>query len=92
MAWRITRCSTVIAIGLAIVFALGIGVIPGIFTNDAEVIGQTRVAWWFFVAVIPVAGVVFALDGVLLVAGDAAYLRNATLASAVVGFLPLIWM
>jgi Na+-driven multidrug efflux pump len=39
----------------------------------------------------PVAGVVFALDGVLLGAGDAAFLRNATLLSAGIGFLPLIW-
>jgi Na+-driven multidrug efflux pump len=49
------------------------------------------VPWWFFVAMQPVAGVVFALDGVLLGAGDAAYLRTSTLAAAVVGFLPLIW-
>ena len=39
----------------------------------------------------PVAGVVFALDGVLLGAGDAAFLRTSTLAAAVLGFLPLIW-
>jgi Na+-driven multidrug efflux pump len=38
-----------------------------------------------------VAGVVFALDGVLLGSGDAAFLRNATMACAVVGFLPFIW-
>ena len=39
----------------------------------------------------PVAGVVFAIDGVLLGAGDAAFLRTSTLLAAVVGFLPLIW-
>ncbi len=39
----------------------------------------------------PVAGVVFALDGVLLGAGDAAFLRTSTLAAAAVGFLPLVW-
>ena len=48
-------------------------VIPELFTADA---GRARtrsaVAWWFFVAIMPVAGVVFALDGVLLGAGDAA--------------------
>ena len=47
--------------------------------------------WWFFVALQPVAGVVFALDGVLLGAGDAAFLRTSTLAAAAVGFLPLVW-
>ncbi len=92
LAWRITRWSTVFAGGLAAIFAIGVGVIPRIFTTDAEVITQTHVAWWFFVAVVPVAGVVFALDGVLLGAGDAAFLRTATLASAIVGFLPMIWL
>ena len=40
----------------------------------------------------PVAGVVFAVDGVLLGAGDAAFLRTATMLSALVGYLPLIWL
>ncbi|MGZ4574855.1 MAG: MATE family efflux transporter, partial [Mycobacteriaceae bacterium] len=31
-------------------------------------------------------------DGVLLGAGDARFLRTATLTSAVLGFLPLIWL
>jgi Na+-driven multidrug efflux pump len=48
-------------------------------------------AWWFFVALQPIGGVVFALDGVLLGAGDAAYLRTATVGGAVLGFLPLVW-
>ena len=34
---------------------------------------------------------VFALDGVLLGAGDAAFLRTWTLLGAALGFLPLIW-
>ncbi len=39
-----------------------------------------------------VAGVVFALDGVLLGASDAAFMRTATVISALAGFLPLIWL
>jgi Na+-driven multidrug efflux pump len=50
------------------------------------------VAWWFFTALQPIAGVVFALDGVLLGAGDAAFLRTTTLLAAAAGFLPLIWV
>jgi len=73
------------------VFLLGRTVIPGLFTSDLAVLGQIDVAWWFFVAIMPVAGVVFALDGVLLGAGDAAFLRTATLLSALIGFLPFIW-
>ncbi|MBF6354634.1 MATE family efflux transporter [Nocardia higoensis] len=92
LAGRVTRWSEVFALVLAAVFAAGYAVIPTLFTTDADVLDRTGVAWWFFVALIPIAGVVFALDGVLLGAGDAAFLRTATLAAAVIGFLPIIWL
>lgn len=91
LAWRLTRWSAVFAAVLALAFAAGSAVVPTLFTDDAGVLDQASVAWWFFVGIIPVAGVVFALDGVLLGAGDAAFLRTATLACALIGFLPLIW-
>lgn len=91
LAWRVTRWSAVFATVLALVFAAAASLIPTFFTDDPDVLGQIAVAWWFFVGIMPVAGVVFALDGVLLGAGDAAFLRTATLACALVGFLPLIW-
>lgn len=92
LAGRVARWSEVFALVLAAVFAAGWAVIPRLFTTDAQVLDRTAVAWWFFVALIPIAGVVFALDGVLLGAGDAAFLRTATLAAAVAGFLPIIWL
>lgn len=91
LAWRVTRWSAVFATVLALVFAAGATLIPTFFTDDPAVLDQTSVAWWFFVGIMPVAGIVFALDGVLLGAGDAAFLRTATLACALIGFLPLIW-
>ena len=91
LAWRLTRWSAVFATVLALAFAAGHALVPTLFTDDAEVLDQATIAWWFFVCIMPVAGVVFALDGVLLGAGDAAFLRTATLGCALVGFLPLIW-
>ncbi|MFI8567210.1 MATE family efflux transporter [Rhodococcus sp. NPDC078407] len=91
LAGRLTAWSTVFAVVLAGVFAAGRWFIPDLFTGDASVIDQMHSIWWIFVAIIPIAGVVFALDGVLLGSGDAAFLRNATMACAVVGFLPFIW-
>jgi Na+-driven multidrug efflux pump len=44
------------------------------------------------VAQLPFSGIVFALDGVLLGAGDAAFMRTATVVSALAGFLPLVWL
>ncbi|MGW4767663.1 MATE family efflux transporter [Nocardia sp. NPDC004278] len=92
LARRITRWSGAFALVLAAVFAAGASVIPKLFTDDPAVLDRTHIAWWFFVAIIPIAGIVFALDGVLLGAGDAAYLRNTTLGAAVFGFLPAIWL
>ncbi len=65
---------------------------PSVFTYDRSVLDAIGVPWWFMVAQLPIAGIVFALDGVLLGAGDAKFMRNATLISALVGFLPLIWL
>jgi len=91
-AWQITGYGLVFGIGLGFVFAAVAGVLPKVFTTDPGVLAEIPHAWWFFVALQPVAGVVFALDGVLLGAGDAAFLRTATLLSAGVGFLPMIWL
>lgn len=92
VAWRVTAFSTVAAVVLAAVFAAGAPVLPALFTDDRTVLDAIGVPWWFLVAQLPVAGIVFALDGVLLGAGDAKFMRNATLASALVGFLPLTWL
>ncbi len=92
VARRVTVFSTVAAIALAAILAGGAAVFPKLFTADASVLDAIGVPWWFLVAQLPVAGIVFALDGVLLGAGDAKFMRNATLASALVGFLPLIWL
>lgn len=91
VAWRVTVFSAAAAVVLALVFALGSEIVPALFTDDRSVLDVIGVPWWFLVAQIPIAGVVFAVDGVLLGAGDATFMRNATLAAALVGFLPLIW-
>ena len=92
VAWRVTIFSAVASAVLAGVFAVGASVFPSVFTDDRSVLDAIGVPWWFMVAQLPVAGIVFALDGVLLGAGDAKFMRNATLISALVGFLPLIWL
>ena len=91
LAARVTRYGLVLGVGFGGLFAALSGVLPPVFTPDAAVLAVVPIAWWFFAALQPVAGVVFAIDGVLLGAGDAAFLRTWTLLAAVVGFLPLIW-
>ncbi|TDD49231.1 MATE family efflux transporter [Saccharopolyspora elongata] len=92
IARQVTWYSLGFGIVLGLVFAVLSGPLPTLFTTDGAVLAAIPHAWWFFVLMQPVAGVVFALDGVLLGAGDAAYLRTATLLSAAIGYLPLIWL
>ncbi|MFC5141407.1 MATE family efflux transporter [Actinomycetospora rhizophila] len=89
---RVTRYGLVLGCLAGIVFAATAGVLPGVFTPDPAVREVVPQAWWFFVALQPLAAYVFALDGVLLGAGDAAYLRRITVGSAVCVFLPTIWL
>ena len=91
VARQVTRYGLILGLLFAAVFAALAGVLPPVFTPDAAVLAVVPIAWWFFVALQPIAGVVFAIDGVLLGAGDAAFLRTSTLLAAVLGFLPLIW-
>jgi putative MATE family efflux protein len=92
LAGRVTRYGLVFGVFTGVLFAALEPVLPHVFTTDPTVLAQIPHAWWFFVALQPVAGVVFAVDGVLLGAGDAAYLRTATIVAAVLGFLPLVWL
>jgi putative MATE family efflux protein len=65
------------------------GVLLPLFTDDPAVVAQAEVVWWFLAGMQPMAGIVFALDGVLIGAGDVGYLRTLTIGSALIGFLPL---
>ena len=81
--------------GLA--FAVVIGaralVLPKIFTTGSAASSIRRcVVWPWFVGMLPLGGVVFALDGVFIGAGDARYLRNLTIIAGLCGFLPAIWL
>jgi putative MATE family efflux protein len=92
VARRVTVWSAIAAGALAAVFAVGSATLPALFTDDGSVLSAIAVPWWFLVAQLPFSGIVFALDGVLLGAGDAAFMRTATVVSALVGFLPLVWL
>lgn len=92
IAVQVVRYSVVLAGGLSLLLLLGSGVLPSVFTSDDTVLDVMRVPWLLMCAMVVIGGVVFAYDGVLLGASDAAFLRNATLIAAAVGFLPLVWL
>ncbi|GAA1797639.1 MATE family efflux transporter Mmp [Luedemannella flava] len=91
-ARRLTVVGGWCGLGFAIVIGAGAFVLPGLFSGDAAVRERALVAWPWFVAMLPLAGVVFALDGVFIGAGDVRFLRNLTLVAALAFFLPAIWL
>ena len=91
LAHQVGGYGLVLGTVFGLVFVALAGVLPQVFTTDVAVLAAVPAAWWFFAGMQPLAGVVFALDGVLLGAGDAAYLRTTTLLAAAAGFLPLTW-
>ncbi|RNE49375.1 MATE family efflux transporter [Corynebacterium alimapuense] len=89
---RVVAYSTIFAGMLGLVFAVFSQIIPKIFTDDPAVLAAIAQPWWLMIVMIVLGGVVFALDGVLLGAGDAAFLRTITIASVLIGFLPGVWI
>lgn len=85
-----------IGLGYGCVFAVAVAAsapfLPGLFSPDPAVGDQAAILWPWFIGMLPAAGVVFALDGVFIGAGDVAFMRNMTVLAALVGFLPLIWL
>jgi MATE family, multidrug efflux pump len=66
------------------VLIAGIDVIPRAFSGDHDVWQQAREAWPWFALMQPVAGVVFAIDGILIGAGDTRFLAGAMVISLAV--------
>jgi putative MATE family efflux protein len=89
---RIGRIGAVCGVGFAVVIGAGAWVLPGLFSPDPAVQAEAHIAWPWFVGMLPLAGVLFALDGVLIGAGDVRFMRNLTLIAALGFFLPAIWL
>jgi putative MATE family efflux protein len=89
MAWHVSRWGLYAGAVIAAVLAAGWVIIPEVFTASVDVQHQAHVLWPWFVAMLPAAGIVFALDGVLIGAGDVGFLRTITVVAAVFAFAPL---
>jgi putative MATE family efflux protein len=89
LAWRVARWGLGAGVAFAAIYAAGWALVPRAFTTAADVLHQTHLLWPWFIGMLPAAGVVFALDGVLIGAGDVAFLRTITVIAAVGAFAPL---
>lgn len=88
-AARVARYGLYAGIATGIVLAAGWEVIPSAFTSSEAVRHQAHLLWPLLAGMQPAAGVLFALDGVLLGAGDVGFMRTLTLVSALGVFVPL---
>lgn len=89
VAVRVARYGLYAGLVTGGVLAAGWWLIPRAFTDSGPVLHQAELMWPFLFGMQPAAGVLFALDGVLIGAGDVAYLRTVTLVSALAVFVPL---
>jgi putative MATE family efflux protein len=64
-------------------------VLPRAFTDDPAVIAQTKDVWLLFALMQPIAGAVFALDGILIGASDTSYLMWSMLAASCLVYIPI---
>ena len=85
LARRLLVAGLVFGIAVGALFAAGSHVVPALFTVGCGVRHQAGVLWPWLVGMMPVAGALFALDGVFFGAGDLAFLRRVTLIASLGG-------
>jgi putative MATE family efflux protein len=72
----------------AVLLALS-GTLPRAFTSDPAVIERAHAIWLMLASMQPLAAVVFALDGILIGAGDTRYLAGSMLLAGVGVYVPI---
>jgi putative MATE family efflux protein len=83
-ALRMIGWSVVVGGVFALILAPLSHALPAAFTDDPAVLHQAALLWPFLVAMQPLGGAVFALDGILIGAGDTRYLMWSMLAASAV--------
>ncbi|HUZ83690.1 MAG TPA: MATE family efflux transporter [Gaiellales bacterium] len=89
LARRLLVAGALLGSGIGLLLAAGHAAVPRIFTGDPRVLAEVGVLWPWLVAMMPAAGVLFALDGVFFGAGDLRFMRDVSVLAAVAGFIPL---
>jgi putative MATE family efflux protein len=87
-AVRVILWSVVVGTGFGVVLLALTNVLPHAFTGDEAVVAQAHEIWWLFAALMPINGAVFALDGILIGAGDTRFLMWGMLSAAAV-YIPV---
>jgi putative MATE family efflux protein len=86
MIWLSVAAGAVFAV---LMFLLS-GLLPQVFTGDEAVLDETALLWPLFALMQPLNGAVFALDGILIGAGDGPFLAMSMVAAFVVCAIVLV--
>ncbi len=84
IGWSLALGTVLGVVMLALTWTL-----PHVFTDDASVIDRAQAIWPLFALMQPLAGVVFALDGILIGAGDTRFLMWSMLVAGVFVYIPI---
>jgi putative MATE family efflux protein len=88
-ARRMIEWAVVAGAGFGLVMLALIDVIPRAFTSDPDVIDRAKEIWPLFALMQPANGAVFALDGILIGAGDTRFLMYGMLAASFGFYVPV---
>jgi putative MATE family efflux protein len=91
-ARRMIELSVAVGALFALLMLILSDVLPRAFTSDPLVIERTHEIWWLFALMQPANGAVFALDGILIGAGDTRFLMWGMLAASLGVFAPIALM
>jgi putative MATE family efflux protein len=91
-AWAAARRMVGWSVAVGVLCALALaalgGVLPRAFTSDPAVLERAAELWPLFALLMPVGAIVFALDGILIGAGDTRFIARA-MVLAFAGFAPV---
>jgi len=88
-ARRMIAWCVAIGAGLTVIMLASWNVLPQVFTSDQDVIDRIHEIWLIFALMQPANAAVFALDGILIGAGDTRFLMWWMLASALLIYVPI---
>jgi putative MATE family efflux protein len=86
---RMIGWSVALGAALGVVMLALTWTLPHAFTGDAAVLDRAQAVWPLFALMQPLAGLVFALDGILIGAGDTRYLMWSMLLAGVGVYVPI---
>lgn len=89
VALRVVGWSLVVGCAFAVALLALAGPLPHAFTSDPAVVERAHAIWPMLALMQPLAAIVFALDGVLIGAGDSRYLAGSMLLAGLGAYVPI---